>query len=133
MLEGLLAYEQATGEADVRGPPARRGVSAGAQPVPPQEHRRGGRRAFRQFSFPARWFYDVLRVLDYFRAAGDLPDARMAEARQLVRDKQQPDGTWLLENTHAGDDHFELEDGDGLASRWNTLRALGVLRWADGS
>jgi hypothetical protein len=35
----------------------------------------------------------------------------------------------LLENTHRGRVHFELEDGDGRPSRWNTLRALRVLRW----
>ena len=45
--------------------------------------------------------------------------------------KRQPDGTWLLENTHPGDVHVEMEDGDGRPSRWNTLRALRVLRWWD--
>jgi hypothetical protein len=25
--------------------------------------------------------------------------------------------------------HFHLEPGDGQPSRWNTLRALRVLRW----
>ena len=30
-----------------------------------------------QFSFPPRWHYDVLRALDYFRAAGDAPDERI--------------------------------------------------------
>jgi hypothetical protein len=53
----------------------------------------------------------------------------MDEAIDLLRSKQQPDGTWLLENTHPGAVHFALEDGDGLPSRWNTLRALRVLRW----
>jgi hypothetical protein len=71
----------------------------------------------------------VLRALDYFRAARDVPDARMDEAIDLLRTKQQPDGTWLLENTHPGAVHFALEDGDGHPSRWNTLRALRVLRW----
>jgi hypothetical protein len=47
----------------------------------------------------------------------------------LLRSKQQPGGTWLLENTHPGAVHFALEDGDGRPSRWNTLRALRVLRW----
>jgi hypothetical protein len=47
----------------------------------------------------------------------------------LLRSKQQPDGTWLLENTHAGAVYFALEDGDGRPSRWNTLRALRVLEW----
>jgi hypothetical protein len=57
------------------------------------------------------------------------PDQRVDEAIQLLRSKQQPDGTWLLENTHPGKVHFTLEDGDGRPSRWNTLRALRVLNW----
>jgi hypothetical protein len=82
-----------------------------------------------QFSFPTRWMYDVLRGLEYFRAAGQTPDSRIDEAVDLLRSKQQSDGTWLLENTHPGQTHFTLEDGDGQPSRWNTLRALRVLRW----
>ena len=85
--------------------------------------------AWLQFSFPTRWHYDVLRALDYFRSAGDAPDPRMDEAIDLLRSKQQPDGTWLLENTHPGAVHFALEGGDGRPSRWNTLRALRVLTW----
>jgi len=46
----------------------------------------------------------------------------------LLRSKQQPDGTWLLENTRPGRVPFSLEHGDGRPSRWNTLRALRVLR-----
>jgi hypothetical protein len=82
-----------------------------------------------QFSFPTRWHYDVLRALEYFRAAGDPPDRRVDEAIDLLRSKQQSDGTWLLENTHPGAVHFALDDGDGRPGRWNTLRALRVLRW----
>jgi hypothetical protein len=70
----------------------------------------------------------VLRALEYFRAAGDRPDPSTDETLSLVRLKQQQDGTWLLENTHPGTVHFHLEDGDGRPSRWNTLRALRVLR-----
>ena len=81
------------------------------------------------FSFPVQWHYDVLRGLEYFRAVGGAPDPRLAEAVDLVRTKRQSDGTWLLENTHPGLVHLELEDGDGRPSRWNTLRALRVLRW----
>jgi hypothetical protein len=85
-----------------------------------------------QFSYPTRWFYDVLRGLDYFRSAGGTPDERLGEAAEVVRSRQQPDGTWLLENTHPGKVHFTLEDGDGQPSRWNTLRALRALRWYEG-
>ncbi len=86
--------------------------------------------AWLQFSFPPRWHYDVLRALDYFRAAGSKPDPRLDEALSLLRAKRQPDGTWPLENTHPGKVHFALEDGDGRPSRWNTLRALRVLGWS---
>jgi hypothetical protein len=80
------------------------------------------------FSFPTRWHYDVLRALEYFREA-DLHDPRLGEAIELLRSKQQDDGTWLLENTHPGAVHVVLEDGDGSPSRWNTLRACRVLDW----
>ncbi len=87
--------------------------------------------SYLQFSYPPRWHYDVLRGLDYFRSVSNSPDPRCAEAIDLVRDKMQPDGRWPLENTHPGKVHFEMEDGDGQPSRWNTLRASRVLTWAD--
>ena len=89
--------------------------------------------AWLQFSFPPRWQYDVLRALEYFRTVGAPPDPRMDEAIRLLRSKQQFDGSWLLENTHPGKVHFPLEDADGRPSRWNTLRALRVLRWYENS
>ena len=88
--------------------------------------------AWMQFSFPTRWHYDVLRGLEYFRSVGDPPDPRVDDAMDLLRSKRQSDRTWLLENTHPGAVHFALEDGDGQPGRWNTLRALRVLRWYDG-
>ena len=131
VLEGFLEYERATGGSP-RLSEARRGgeeyllerhllrrKSTGAVADP----------AWLQFSFPVHWHYDVLRALDYFRSAGAAPDPRMAEAIDLVRSKRQPDGTWLLENTHPGKVHFVFEDGDGRPSRWNSLRALRVLAW----
>jgi hypothetical protein len=133
VLEGLLAHEAATGGTPEARAARRRG----------QEYlldRRLSRRlstgdvvdpTWLQFSFPVRWHYDVLRALDYFRRVGDPPDPRLAEAIELLRSKQEPDGTWLLEHTHPGEVHFPLEDGDGRPSRWNTLRAMRVLRWAD--
>jgi len=73
----------------------------------------------------------VLRALDYFRGAEVDPDPRMAEAVEHVRSRRQPDGRWLLDRVPAGRVHFELEDGVGRPSRWNTLRALRVLAWWD--
>ena len=88
--------------------------------------------SFLKFAYPTRWHYDVLRGLDYLRAAGVVPDERWDEAVQLVRDKQRPDGTWILENSYPGAIHFPLDEGDGRPSKWNTLRALRVLEWVEG-
>jgi transcriptional regulator with XRE-family HTH domain len=88
--------------------------------------------AWTQFSFPTRWYYDVLRGLDYLRSADAEPDERCAEAVDLVESKRDPDGRWPLENTHPGRVHFDMEEGDGEPSRWNTLRAMRVLAWYGG-
>jgi len=83
-----------------------------------------------QCSFPTRWHYDILWGLDYLRRAGFAPDERIAEAVDLVAKKRDANGRWPLENPHPGRVHFEMEGGAGEPSRWNTLRALRVLRWA---
>jgi hypothetical protein len=79
--------------------------------------------AWARFSFPTRWHYDVLRGLDYLRRAGVEPDARIAEAVDLVVRKRDENGRWMLENPHVGEVHFDMEEGAGKPSRWNTLRA----------
>jgi hypothetical protein len=83
---------------------------------------------FLRFTFPPRWHYDVLRALDYFQAVGAPRDNRLAEAIELVRRKRRKDGRWPLEHRYRGKTYFELERV-GAPSRWNTLRALRVLKW----
>lgn len=135
VLEGLLAYERATGVTTETAPARRRGEQYLLERSLFRRRSTGGvaSPAYLEFSFPPRWHYDVLRALEYFQAAGGTPDERVDDAVELVRGRQQPDGIWLLENTHPGPLHFALEDGDGRPSRWNTLRALRVLRWYDRS
>lgn len=83
---------------------------------------------FLKAAFPPRWHYDVLRALDHFQAAGAPRDARCAEAIDVIRSKRRPDGRWPLEHEYRGKIHFRMERLGG-PSRWNTLRALRVLRW----
>ena len=80
---------------------------------------------FTLFSFPTRWYYDVLRGLDYLRAAGAAPDDRSTEAIDLVAAKRDAEGRWPLENLHEGPTHFEMEGPEGAPSRWNTLARCG--------
>jgi hypothetical protein len=131
VLEGLLQYERSTGGFAAVVASRRRGEEYLLERRLFRRKSTGGvvDPEWLRFSWPVRWYYDVLRGLDYFRSAGGAPDPRMSEAIEVVRSKRQTDGTWLLENTHPGAVHFELEDGDGRPSRWNTLRALRVLDW----
>ena len=131
VLEGLLEHERATG--------GTREVAAAR--VRGQEYlleRRMLRRlstgevidaVWTRFSYPTDYFYDVLRGLEYLRSAGVTPDDRVAEAIAIVRSKRDAEGRWPLENPHPGEMHFEIDEGEGKPSRWNTLRAMRVPRW----
>ena len=133
VLEGLLEYERAVGSAPEvasargrgeeylleRGLFRRRSTGEVANP------------AFLKFAFPPRYHYDVLRALDYFRAAGVRPDARMSDALQIVESRRQADGRWLLDHAYDEALAFPFNESVGEPSRWNTLRALRVLRWRE--
>ena len=133
VLDGLLEYERATGgspdltAARLRGQEyllerrLMRRLSTGEVIDP----------AFTEFSYPTYWHYDVLRGLDYLRTAGGGPDERLSEAIGLVRSKRDVDGRWPLENPHPGRIHLAMDEGEGRPSRWNTLRAMRVLRWCE--
>ena len=97
------------------------------------EHDRKGGASWLRFAFPTWWHYDVLRALEHLRRAGAAPDRRAAEAIDLVAAKRDADGRWPLETRYAGRMPVEMDDGVGRPSRWNTLRALRVLRWWEGA
>lgn len=96
-----------------------------------RSHRTGqiAKPAFTRFIFPARWHYDALRGLDHFRDAGAPLDARLADAFDLVEKRRRADSRWPTQGRYAGKVFFDMEPGG--VSRWNTLRALRVLRWRD--
>lgn len=81
-----------------------------------------------RFSFPPQWRYDVLRALDYLQSIRAPHDPRLSDALDLLRKKRNTNGTWNLQNRHAGKYYFEMEKV-GQPSRWNTLRALRLLKW----
>ena len=81
-------------------------------------------------SYPSRWRYDILRALDYMQNAGIPYDPRMQDAIDVLLRKRRKDGTWPVQARHPGQTHFEMEK-TGRPSRWNTLRALRVLRHFD--
>ncbi len=130
VLEGLLAYEAATGGSEATREARRSGEAFLLQ-----------RQLFRRLSTgepadpdylrllnPNRWHHDILRALDYFRAA-DVADPGLGEAIAELRRRRLPDGRWPLDWSLRGRVWFAVDDGPGKPSRWITLRALRVLRW----
>lgn len=131
VLEGLLEYERAGGKSAAVTKARKRAEDYLLK-----------RRMFRslrtgeiidtrwlRFSFPTFWHYDVLRGLDYLRNAGIKPDSRLAEAIEIVIQRRHQNNRWPLNLLHSEHIPVEMEIGVGSASRWNTLRALRVLRW----
>jgi hypothetical protein len=132
VLEGLLEHERATGVSPAVTAARERGHAyllerrllrrrSSGEVIDP---------AWTQFSFPTGSHYDVLRGLEYLRSANMTPDARLDEAIDLVASRRDADGRWALETVHP--DELDAEPGvvEGEPSRWITLRALRVLRWA---
>ena len=79
--------------------------------------------------FPPRWRYDFIRALDYFQHVKAPLDERMQAAVSLLLEKRQgQDGGWVLNTPWPGLVYFHMEE-TGKPSRWNTLRALRVLKW----
>lgn len=82
---------------------------------------------FLKLYYPGRWYYDILKALDYFQDAGVAYDSRMEEAINVLLSKRNVNGLWPLSTKHPGQTHFDMEKA-GKPSRWNTLRASRVLK-----
>jgi hypothetical protein len=132
VIEGLLAFEQAFGFQPAISDARKRAheyllerhlmrrLSTGEIIEP----------AWTRFAFPTLWHYDVLRALDYLRAAGVAPDPRMNEAVGAVRARRQTDGQWWLDLRHKNTLYEGIAGEVGSPNRWVTLRALRGLDWA---
>jgi hypothetical protein len=132
VLEGLLEYERSRG--------ANGDVSAAR--VRGEEYLLDRRLLYRlsdgeigqgrwlAVGFPNKWFYDVMRILDYLRQARPEPDPRMAEALDILESKRDPDGRWPLEHRYHERLLVDFGDVEGQPSRWLTLRGTRTLRWA---
>ena len=133
VLEGLLEYERATrANGDVTAARVRgedyllerrllRRLSTGELAQP----------RWLYFEFPTGWHYHPLRALDHLRNAGVAPDDRVAEAIGIVASKRDADGRWPLEYAFHEEMVVDLGEAVGQPSRWITLQAMRVLRWAE--
>ena len=137
-LIGMLAYEQFSGDQSLRDT-----RHAGAEYLLERNlmHRASTGEVVgdfvEKFVYPNRHRYSALAALDYFRAAslndGTPPDARLAQAIEVVRAARQPDGTWLQGTPLAGRTWVDMDVPEGQPSRWLTLIGTRVLAWWDNS
>ncbi len=131
VLEGLLEYERA-GRKSAAVTRARKKGERYLLERGMFRSLRGGEvidKRWLRFAYPTFWHYDVLRGLDYLRDAGVKPDGRVREAVEVVMERRHQNGRWPLNLLHRERIPVEMETQVGGASRWNTLRALRVLRW----
>jgi hypothetical protein len=95
--------------------------------------------AWFRFHYPNHYYYDVLVGLDVITRLGYGRDRRLRAALEILNEKRQNDGTWLLEKVHPDlaaraqyslrkkVSPFALEEA-GMPSKWITLTALRVLK-----
>jgi hypothetical protein len=135
VLEGLLEYERAGGKPTTVTKARKRAENYLLERRMFRSLRTGEiiDKRWLRFSFPTFWHYDVLRGLDYLRNAGVKADSRVRKAIEIVIERRHQNGRWPLNLRHAEYIPLEMETCVGRASRWNTLRALRVLRWYNNS
>ena len=85
------------------------------------------KKQFLTLSNPTRWYYNILRVLDYFQEADFPYEERLQNALDVLEKKKTKEGIWKVQAKHPGKVFFEMEK-PGQMSRWNTLKALRVLK-----
>jgi hypothetical protein len=102
-------------------------VHARAPLVPLRPHGRGHLRTLQALTYPWHWHYTFLRGLDYLRLTPAISDKRLADPIELLCETRKPNGRWPLQKRIPGTLFVEMER-PGQDSRWNTLRALRVLR-----
>jgi len=135
-VRGLLAYERLTGDSSVTE--ARHGGQEYLLRRRLLVRETTGERVggfVSQFVSPNRYRYSALAALDHFREAalhdGSDPDARLADAIDLVRATRRPDGTWLQGARLPGRTWFDVDVDEGEPSLWLTLAGTRVLDWWD--
>ena len=82
---------------------------------------------FLKFPVSPRWYYNILRGLDHFAAAGAPYDPRMEDALDVLVSKRAKDGRWKANAAKSGARHLDFEKA-GKPSRLVTLAALRVLK-----
>jgi hypothetical protein len=120
----------------------KRSVERGAEFYLERELYKEGKKRYEpwfRFHYPWHYYYDLLVGLDVLTSLGYTDDRRMKSAIQVLKEKQQPEGTWTTDIAHPdlgmGADYslkspakpLILEE-PGTPSKWITFLALRVLK-----
>ena len=84
-----------------------------------------------RFGYPLSYNSDALEALWALMRVGEKPRAEYRPAIDLVAAGADDEMRWTLRNTFNGKMLADIE-AKGQPSKWVTLRALAVLRWAAG-
>ena len=79
------------------------------------------------FAFPLMYQTDVLEILDIL-VSEQVKDRRTEEALQVVLEKQNHQGRWLMGNSYASERLLIPMERKGEESKWVTLRSLRVIK-----
>jgi hypothetical protein len=82
-----------------------------------------------KFGFPVFYVTDLLQIVEALVALGFGGDARLANAIQMVIDKQDPQGRWALEYDYTGKTWVDFGEKK-QPNAWVTVRALRALKQA---
>ena len=98
-----------------------------------RSHRTGNivHTSFTRFPSQPTWRYNFLSALDHFQAANAPKDKRLQDPIDLLLSHRDDSGRWPQYSVGSGRVWFQMET-PSKPSRWNTLRALRVLKWWEG-
>lgn len=82
------------------------------------------------FGFPVFYITDLLQVAEFMTMLGYGRDPRLQSTLELIRQKQDDQGRWILEYNY-GSKTWGNYGRAGMPNEWVTLRALRVLRTAE--
>ena len=85
------------------------------------------KQAWLELGFPWFFSYNILRGLDVLTKLGYVNDPRLEDGVDMLMQKRQKNGSWVLENSPVGRMQADIEI-KGQPSKWITLIALRMLK-----
>jgi len=84
-----------------------------------------------KFGFPMFYVTDLMQNVEALVGLGHGNNPRLAHALAIIREKQDPQGRWLMEYDYTGKTWVDF-GAKKQPNKWVTLRALRVLKAVDG-